>query len=669
MAFEMASNMVPDEAADWGQYSVESTCPRPRAQRLAMRDPDIRAFFVCRSAVRLKDKAFAPGDAVFVRSACPLKPNPSCDTYQKGPFNVAYLDPRHVPLRHVGTVRLHDDHRPFFDIVCLFAVNMHGDDDDVRLAFSDHLDHTLNHTDDVAVLQSLGITVLLSVVGDWGDAGWSKFTTQEAAEKFARLLVDTVNKYGLDGIDVDDEYSKGFGSHDSPIMVTSHMRKLAPGMIIAKALFHDDYLFQHTWNGKTMAQQLTYAWEMTYFDPSGPDRLKPYVEDPPEPEMRMQKHQLALGVHYGEASNDAIRSQASDIQQQSYGGMMIFGVEDISNSTPIASLISNQFFRQKVELNRVGCWGLPMGALALANSVEVSGESVLYLNVSPDGEAFGAPVAVQAANSDKQEATGIGSAITAFEGRLWFSWIGPKTEVDRTHLNVCSATFDPEKQHLTFGDKKEFDDLPRGALAPASVDFRGRLYVAWTDTAGSLQLLSGDGEGAWRHEGTIAEQVTIAPALAVIGGRLCLVAADGAGFFAMRSEDGTVFKGRTPIGIEGIPRDVGVTLNGDWIYAACLAGSEDRTIHVWRSQDGLNYERFPAPTRTSQAYAGARIATLGPDLFIVAKEGTSGLRLWFTVLQEYDVIEFADRGLLPSIMSVAMPSLMRLASNDTARRA
>ena len=166
MAFELTSNMVPDEESDWGEYTVEHTCPRPRAQRVAMRDPNIKCFFICRTAVRLKGKTFAPGDAVFVWTAAPLKKNLSCDTYQKHFFNVGYLDPRQVPLRHAGTLRLDGNHRLFFDIVCLLAADMHGSAVDVRLAFNEGLDHALNHTDDVAALQNLGITVLLSVIGD-----------------------------------------------------------------------------------------------------------------------------------------------------------------------------------------------------------------------------------------------------------------------------------------------------------------------------------------------------------------------------------------------------------------------------------------------------------------------------------------------------------------------
>jgi hypothetical protein len=674
MAFAMTPNMVPDEESDWGDYSVEHTCPWPRAQRVAMRDPNIKSFFICRTATRLRGKTFAPGDAVFVRTAAPLKENLSCDVYQKRFFNVGYLDPRLVPLRHAGTLRLADDHRSFFDIVCLLAVGMHGSAVDVRLAFSEGLDHALNHTDDVAVLQSLGISVLLSVIGDWGDAGWSKFPNTEegaaAAAKFAKLLVDTVNKYGLDGIEIDDEYSTDYSNDTSLIMVTSKLRELAPGIVVSKALWSDQSYFAQVWKGKTLAQQLTYGWEMTYSDTTGISRLNQYTDDPPQPEMRLQKHQLALGVRNypddpgNSTPPEAVTTQAKQVKDNAYGGMMIFGVDDILRAVSFATLVSKELYDgQNVELNRLGCWGLPTGALALMSSVDVSGQTVLYVDVAGGGQAFGVPIAAKAANSDRQEATNIGSAMAIFKDRLWCSWIGPKTEkLDSNYLNVCSANIDPAQKQLTFGNKKVFDSLPRSVLAPASVGFGERLYVAWTDGAGSLQLLSGDGENAWLHQGTIAEQVTSPPALAVIGGRLCLVAADSKGLFAMRSEDGVGFKDRTPIRIEGSPLDVGATLYADWIYLACIVESGGtKVIRVLRSQDGVNYEGFAAPERTSQGYAGVRIATLGPDLYIVAKDGPSELRLWFTTWKD-DFVEFADRGILPSITSVSMPSLISLGS-------
>ena len=205
-----------------------------------------------------------------------------------------------MPLRYAGQVcvRSNTDRRPFFDIVCLFAVGIQGARDAARLEIGRGVAHTLDHTDDVAALQSLGIAVLLSVVGVWGPAGWSNFPTKKSAYAFADKLGEVVARYGLDGIDIDDEYSdKRLVEGDSIIMVTSRLREQAnEKIIISKALYDDQLDFKWRWNGKTLAQQLSHGWDMSYGDDTGIARLRPYAESPPDADMRMQKHQLALGV-------------------------------------------------------------------------------------------------------------------------------------------------------------------------------------------------------------------------------------------------------------------------------------------------------------------------------------------------------------------------------------
>lgn len=72
------------------------------------------------------------------------------------------------------------------------------------LTFTLPVNASLYDTDDVKKLQNLGITVLLSVVNNWSNAGWSEFTDQKAAQWFVDQLVAAVNRFGLDGIDIDD---------------------------------------------------------------------------------------------------------------------------------------------------------------------------------------------------------------------------------------------------------------------------------------------------------------------------------------------------------------------------------------------------------------------------------------------------------------------------------
>src|SRR5215475_1574064 len=173
-----------------------------------------------------------------------------------------------------------------------------------------------------------------------GPAGWNSFTNQTSAYAFADQLLEAVHKYGLDGIDIDDEYSKGQSRLDSMIMVTSRLREQMPSLIISKALQDSDHeYFKHSWNGRTLAGQLTYGWDMMYrhVGNDGLWRLGPYTSEPPEPRMRMKPHQLGLGVWHcpeEEPNQNAtpakyVAPQATGVKKQDYGGMMVFGVEDL----------------------------------------------------------------------------------------------------------------------------------------------------------------------------------------------------------------------------------------------------------------------------------------------------------------------------------------------------
>ena len=64
-------------------------------------------------------------------------------------------------------------------------------------------------------LQAKGIKVLLSILGNHQGVGISNFRTQAAAADFANQLRDAVARYGLDGVDLDDEYAD-YGKNGQP---------------------------------------------------------------------------------------------------------------------------------------------------------------------------------------------------------------------------------------------------------------------------------------------------------------------------------------------------------------------------------------------------------------------------------------------------------------------
>lgn len=111
-----------------------------------------------------------------------------------------------------------DNGYPFFDIVELFASNIHketiGTQVRPTLYLNDKLTPVLENggvDTYVRPLQELGIKVLLTVLGDWQGIGVANMNDTQA-EQFATILAYAVEKYGLDGIGFDDEYANYSGS-------------------------------------------------------------------------------------------------------------------------------------------------------------------------------------------------------------------------------------------------------------------------------------------------------------------------------------------------------------------------------------------------------------------------------------------------------------------------
>ncbi|MDR3131451.1 MAG: fibronectin type III domain-containing protein [Treponema sp.] len=156
--------------------------------------------------------------------------------------NVLYIevndnDPR-IALGYV----LEASNAQFFDYVILFAANLRNRDclnenpknhfctkQGVHLHFNGNVQHILDNRDKyIKPLQDRGIKVLLGLLGDWGGVGFGTFGewpmedvypwaennngnpypyTAEVRRTFLTQVRDAVIQYGLDGIDLDDEWA------------------------------------------------------------------------------------------------------------------------------------------------------------------------------------------------------------------------------------------------------------------------------------------------------------------------------------------------------------------------------------------------------------------------------------------------------------------------------
>ncbi|MGO4681475.1 endo-beta-N-acetylglucosaminidase H [Microbacterium sp. 2MCAF23] len=163
-------------------------------------------------------------------------------TDQPDPKRVVYVEVNGNDLSNVADYTLAGTDRPAFDAAMIFAANIDYDTEKKQayLSLNDRVTWTLeNAATQIRPLQQRGTKVLLSVLGNHQGAGLANFASRKDAGAFAQQLADTVQKYGLDGIDLDDEWSEygknGTGQPNAssfPYLVKELRTKLGPHKLI-----------------------------------------------------------------------------------------------------------------------------------------------------------------------------------------------------------------------------------------------------------------------------------------------------------------------------------------------------------------------------------------------------------------------------------------------------
>lgn len=188
---------------------------------------------------------------------------------KSGPTSIAYVEVNNDQLANVGRYQLANGANAF-DVAIIFAANINYEGGKAVLYNNENVQATL---DDAATqirpLQRKGIKVSLSVLGNHQGAGIANFPTQAAAADFAAQVAATVKRYGLDGVDLDDEYSD-YGTNGTPQpnqqsigWLISALRADMPGKLIS---FYDigpasDALKTAS---PSIGKQLDYAWNPYY---------------------------------------------------------------------------------------------------------------------------------------------------------------------------------------------------------------------------------------------------------------------------------------------------------------------------------------------------------------------------------------------------------------------
>ncbi|WP_267424103.1 MULTISPECIES: endo-beta-N-acetylglucosaminidase H [unclassified Curtobacterium] len=188
---------------------------------------------------------------------------------KSGPTSIAYVEVNNDELANVGRYTLANGANAF-DVAIIFAANINSEDGKAVLVENENVQRTLDQAaTQIRPLQAKGIKVSLSVLGNHQGAGLANFTSKAAARDFAAQVAATVKQYGLDGVDLDDEYSD-YGVNGTPQpndqsigWLVSALRADMPGKLIS---FYDigpssDAL--KTAN-PSIGKKLDYAWNPYY---------------------------------------------------------------------------------------------------------------------------------------------------------------------------------------------------------------------------------------------------------------------------------------------------------------------------------------------------------------------------------------------------------------------
>lgn len=245
--------------------------------------------------------------------------------------NVVFLNnPSPQNVSDVGRFIVKGTGKPFFSDLVLFAANINGSTPNTPvLSYNSQMSTILdNNIAIVRALQQKGIKVQISYLGNHQNAGWSCNMSASAASALGNAMVAEVVRYGLNGINVDDEYSTCSGNASAFYSVLSAIRSNSgfSGKTLSKALWSDSQYFSAPYNAAT---KLTEGYEMTYG--GSVSYLTPYVG------YGMQKSNLFLGISPEFSSASQARTIATNVASGGYQGVMIWAPNAFLSNSAAAS--------------------------------------------------------------------------------------------------------------------------------------------------------------------------------------------------------------------------------------------------------------------------------------------------------------------------------------------
>ena len=250
-----------------------------------------------------------------------------------GPISVAYIEVNSNSMVNVGKYTLAKGGANVFDIGVIFAANINYNTTtkSAYLYFNPNVQQVLNNVaTQVRPLQAKGIKVMLSVLGNHQGAGFANFPSKAAATAFAKQLSAAVTKYGLDGIDFDDEYAEygnngtGQPNASSFVYLVTALRADMPNKLIS--LYNiGPSASSLSYGGVNIGPKFNYAWN-------------PYYGTWGVPSISLPKKDLSpAAIEIGATPTDTAASLARQTVSGGYGVYLTYNLDGSDQHDYISS--------------------------------------------------------------------------------------------------------------------------------------------------------------------------------------------------------------------------------------------------------------------------------------------------------------------------------------------
>ncbi|TKC61372.1 hypothetical protein FBD94_12610 [Pedobacter hiemivivus] len=152
---------------------------------------------------------------------------------------IAYVEVNNRAFKNV-TCFLNDEGKPVIDLAWVFApnININSGTKKAYITYNKQVQGLINKGY-IRYVQSKGIKVGMTLLGNHDNAGFRNFKNLEEATDFAQHVAIEVRRLGLDAIDFDDEYSENpsWANNESFVMVVSEIKRLLPDKFVHCYIF------------------------------------------------------------------------------------------------------------------------------------------------------------------------------------------------------------------------------------------------------------------------------------------------------------------------------------------------------------------------------------------------------------------------------------------------